>query len=179
MLSQLKTSAIPILGLLTWFPMSGYDLKKHITESTGNFWHESYGQLYPQLKTLCEMGLIKECDDTPTGARPKKIYEILPKGKEALSQWLSEPVQQRPKREELLLKIFFTNQGNRDDMRNHIIKRKYECLEKAKAYIGIEQMLITTQQDNPDMKYWLMTLSYGQKLNDAEINWCDEVLNNF
>lgn len=176
MLNDLKTSAIPILGLLTWFPMSGYDLKKHITQSTGYFWHESYGQLYPQLKILCEKGLIRECDVPTTGKRPKKTYEILPAGRDALAAWLSESVNERPLRQELLLKIFFANQGNRDDIRDHVLKKKLACLERLKTYIVIEQMLTVSQKDNPDLKYWLMTLNYGRKINDAEITWCDEII---
>ena len=29
-----------VLGLLSWKPMTGYDLKSHIDESVGHFWQE-------------------------------------------------------------------------------------------------------------------------------------------
>ncbi|MEH6524428.1 MAG: helix-turn-helix transcriptional regulator [Sneathiella sp.] len=56
----LKRSSIPMLGLLTWRPMSGYELKQEIEGSLENYWSESFGQLYPHLRELHRSGLIEE-----------------------------------------------------------------------------------------------------------------------
>ena len=45
-----------ILGLLSWQPMSGYDIKKLIEMGLRHFWSESYGQIYPTLEQLVKEG---------------------------------------------------------------------------------------------------------------------------
>ena len=53
-----KKSKYAILGMLSIEPMSGYDIKKEIEESISNFWTESYGQIYPVLKSLVAEKLV-------------------------------------------------------------------------------------------------------------------------
>src|SRR5258707_12735330 len=50
-------SRYALLGMLSIRPGSGYDIKKFMEQSTSNFWHESYGQIYPLLKQLVDEGL--------------------------------------------------------------------------------------------------------------------------
>ena len=90
-MSLTELTAIPILGLLTWRPLSGYDLKVTIEQSLGNFWSESYGQIYPQLTQLAQDGLIEpEAEPSPSG-RSKKVYRITDAGRRALADWLAIP----------------------------------------------------------------------------------------
>ena len=100
-----KLTAIPILGLLTWRPLSGYDLKVTIERSLGNFWSESYGQIYPQLTQLAQDGLIEPEAEPPSSGRNKRFT--------ASRMWASRPCRLAgrspciaPKRDELLLKLF-------------------------------------------------------------------------
>ena len=51
-----KRSKYAILGILSLGSMSGYDIKKMFEKSIGNFWSESYGQIYPLLKALVDEG---------------------------------------------------------------------------------------------------------------------------
>ena len=95
-----KLTAIPILGLLTWRPLSGYDLKVTIERSLGNFWSESYGQIYPQLTQLAQDGLIEPEAEPPSSGRNKKVYRITDAGRRALADWLAVPPASRPKRDE-------------------------------------------------------------------------------
>ena len=56
-----------LLGLLTIEPMSGYDLGQIIRTSVGHFWRESYGQIYPNLKSLAAEGLVTAKTETAKG----------------------------------------------------------------------------------------------------------------
>lgn len=69
-------SALPIPGPLTPRPMAGYEIRSEIDASFGNFWRETSGQLYPQLKMRAEAGLIEE---TPgiEGVRGKRDVTLL------------------------------------------------------------------------------------------------------
>lgn len=48
-----------ILGLLSESPLTGYQIKRIIDVRFHFFWNESYGQLYPALKSLNATGLIE------------------------------------------------------------------------------------------------------------------------
>ena len=52
-----RKTRFAILGLLSWKPMSGYDIKKLIEMGLQYFWQESYEQLYPTLEALVAEGL--------------------------------------------------------------------------------------------------------------------------
>ncbi len=53
------TTSDALLGMLTMGATSGYELKQRIERSIGNFWSESYGQIYPTLKRLEREGLVE------------------------------------------------------------------------------------------------------------------------
>ena len=55
-MAKANKSRYAILGMLALEAASGYQIKKEMEESTSNFWHESYGQIYPILKLLTENG---------------------------------------------------------------------------------------------------------------------------
>jgi len=63
-----------ILGFLTWGPQSGYDIKKHIDQSVVMFWDESFGQLYPELKSWLSEQVTPE---PKRSAHPDFIYWMI------------------------------------------------------------------------------------------------------
>ena len=65
---ELSPTAKVILGMLSFGPKSGYEIKALVDRSTRFFWAASYGQIYPELKRLAEAGLI-EGTDAPQGDR--------------------------------------------------------------------------------------------------------------
>ncbi|MFW5437826.1 PadR family transcriptional regulator [Paenibacillus apiarius] len=74
-----------------------------IDHTVGIFYSASYGSLYPALKRLADKQLVNV---TVIGdSKNKKVYSILPAGKEAFLVWLSQPLQLT--KNEHLLKIFF------------------------------------------------------------------------
>ena len=50
-------------------PMSGYEIKQAVDQSTRFFWAASYGQIYPQLRRLESEGLI-EGEQVPARCAP-------------------------------------------------------------------------------------------------------------
>jgi len=82
-----------------------YDLRGWIGSAVGDFWSESFGQIYPQLRRLADEGLV--APDPGDGEREGKPYRITPAGRAALLVWLARPPQPEPARSELLLKLHF------------------------------------------------------------------------
>lgn len=47
-----------ILGLLNRKNMTGYDLSKEFETTLFEFWNAKHSQIYPELKSLSENGLV-------------------------------------------------------------------------------------------------------------------------
>lgn len=174
--SKTRKTSIPVLGLLTWRPMAGYEIKTQIEASIGNFWSESFGQLYPQLASLEQSGLIETDPDVQSDGRGKKVYRITTEGRAHLSDWLDAPPKSRPPRNELLMKLFFAPEGDFSTIAEHIAASKAEAQATLRRYRDIETELINRAQSQPKVRFWLMTLRNGLQHMQTHLNWCDEVL---
>src|SRR5262249_46478879 len=111
-----------ILGLLSEAPMTGYQIKQVIDIRFRFFWSESYGQIYPALKSLCEAGLTEEFEAARQGARGSVAYRLTEAGLAALKSWLAQPVEKESIRLELLVKMYFSHLADGDVMLGHIKK---------------------------------------------------------
>jgi len=97
-----------ILGMLSvQSNLSGYEIHKAIEDNFGSFWGESYGQIYPTLKSLVSDGLIEATETGGTGKKRKQLYALTTAGRECLREWLAQPFQNDPPRNEFMLKLFF------------------------------------------------------------------------
>src|SRR2546426_703679 len=59
---RIRMLELAILGLLKELPLHGYELKKRLNDSLGQFWGVSYGSLYPALARLEKLGAIEAVD---------------------------------------------------------------------------------------------------------------------
>jgi len=165
-----------LLGLLTIEPMSGYDLGQAIRSSVGFFWHESYGQIYPNLKTLAAEGLVTAKAERQKGKPERHIYSITKKGRKQLAVWLVVEPQAEIPRNELLLKLFFGAQVSPDISMAHVermVMRERAFLHQFKQLVGDE---IAKNQHYPDAPYWQMAARFGQLEVEAHLRWGEETL---
>ena len=93
-----------VLGALSVEPMTGYAVREAIRDVLGHFWSESFGQIYPTLKSLEEQGFITRTGTERTGA---SVFHITAAGEEQLHALLEEPIQPVRPRNGLLLRLFF------------------------------------------------------------------------
>ena len=171
-----NATAPSILGLLTWGPMSGYQLKCAIEDSIGNFWSESFGQIYPELRRLEELGFVKSESKDEKSPRAKKRHRITEAGRVELNRWLSQSPRQRPPRNELLLKIFFAHHGDLNDILNHV-EDALSAYKKKLAYLKErESSLKAEYEEYPSLPFWLITIRNGISSNAANIAWCEQAI---
>ncbi len=103
-----KTSYV-ILGMLRLGRSTGYEIKSLVDVSTRFFWAASYGQIYPELARLEEMGLVRGKRDD-SSARRRRSYELTDEGERALDEWLtSSEALHFELRHEGVLKLFFSD----------------------------------------------------------------------
>ena len=77
-----------ILGLLSWKPASGYDLKRIISESEIFYWSGNNNQIYKSLIELQKEGLVTYQVQVQESLPAKKIYSITDQGRSELFQSL-------------------------------------------------------------------------------------------
>ncbi|HYE67160.1 MAG TPA: PadR family transcriptional regulator, partial [Anaerovoracaceae bacterium] len=77
-----------ILGLLSWRPSSGYELKKVFENSPYLYWSGNNNQIYKSLLQLQKDGLITYETIHQDGAPSKKIYSVTETGMAELKDWI-------------------------------------------------------------------------------------------
>jgi PadR family transcriptional regulator, regulatory protein AphA len=168
------TTSHALLGMLSWGPASGYDLKKRIEGTIAHFWSESYGQIYPMLNQLAAEGLAERTHERQQGKPDRQVYALTPKGREELARWLGTPARQERFRSELLLKLFLGAAAPAGESVRHVetFQRQQRALLEHYAEVGKR----LRDAAHPELPYWLITLSYGRHRARALLDWCDETL---
>lgn len=164
----LNGTASVILGMLRIQPMSGYEIKQAVDQSTRFFWAASYGQIYPELRRLAREGLI-EGEQAPRGARRRTVYSLMPKGEEALVAWLNEPPAPPELRFEGLLKLFFLRADERDTARYQLDRMRAQNAAGLRRLREIEPVA----RELPDGSQ-LLVLHSGIAAFEAVEEWLDE-----
>lgn len=162
-----------LLGMLSLGPMTGYEIRHRIEASIGNFWSESFGQIYPTLAKLHEQGFVKV---KPAHKAGGKEYSLTSAGRKRLREWLGEMPQPRKPRNELLLKLFFASPGEAATARAQVSEHHSAYAADLLRYQVITQQVKTAQAQNPNLPFFLMTLNYGLAQSRALLAWADQTI---
>jgi len=165
-----------VLGILSYGPMSGYDIKKFYEQSVAGFWSESYGQIYPILKRLAEEELTTRSVHKQKGKPDRHIYAITEKGREELQQWLVEPTDRHIGRHETLLKLMFGKQISLADNIFQIECFRDRQMKDLKEIETLKKRFEHEEVDDANMPFWQLAFSYGEHVNRAYINWAEEAI---
>lgn len=162
-----------VLGALSIQPMSGYEIKKMMAESTNYFWSESNGQIYPTLAKLAKNKLVT-LDKQMVGAKLKKVYTLTKAGYMKLQEWLMEDFEYYPHRDELLLKLFYGQNVAPKFSIQHIQKHLQKCQGLLGIFKNIEKKLTLLVNQGKRPVYFLLTVKAGIGSVKTEIAWCKE-----
>ncbi len=155
--------------------MTGYEIKQEIESSVAHFWSESYGQIYPVLRRLAAQKLATAKVERG-GIRPRRVFSITSKGRDALRSWLAGPTEPGVMRQELILKLFFGAHGSPNDL----VPQVESYRKRAEALLGqlkeAEEEFSGDRASEAKMRYRLMTVRAGQQLSQARIKWAHQTL---
>jgi PadR family transcriptional regulator, regulatory protein AphA len=165
-----------ILGLLSESPLTGYQIKKIIDGRFRFFWNESYGQLYPALKSLLSNGLIEESGLAVRTGRSPKQYQLTEHGLAELKQWLHLPVERESIRLEILLKMYFSHLVDEAVMIRHIQIFQQSHAHDLMILELFEKELKAIPEQDPNHGHVLRVIDFGKKVNEAYLNWSRETL---
>jgi DNA-binding PadR family transcriptional regulator len=171
-----STTPYAILGLLSIEPMSGYDIRRNLEDSLSHFWSESYGQIYPALKRLEATGLIAPVKQGAPASRRKRLFTLTAQGRAKLRSWLAAPPKPQPPRNELMLKIFFGRLAPPGSIGQHVRRLRVQQEQLLATLGAIARQLRAERAGQPDLPYWLLTLSAGVERANALLDWSDDAL---
>ena len=112
---QLTTTSYAILCLLAIRPWSTYELAKQMRRSLHHIWPRAESNVYAEPKRLVEAGLAR-AEAQKVGERPRTLYTITPKGRQALERWLATESAPTRVESEALVKVLFGNYGTKETL---------------------------------------------------------------
>ena len=104
------------------------------------------------------------------------MYSLTAEGREQLRRWLKVPVAEAVPRNELLLKLFFGAQVSPSVSREHVQAYLESHQKELQIYGAIAKRLRKEEANDPQLPFWLMTLSMGRHRSAAMVKWCKETL---
>jgi len=166
-----------LLGFLNYQPMTGYQLKQAIDESTAHFWHAHHSQIYTMLRQMEGEGLVSSELLQQESSPDRRVYTIQPAGQQALKDWLSQTQTfLSPVKEDLLVRMFFSAQRDPQMVLTEL-RLQFELHQaKLAAYQAICEHLAQHPEPFPssldrDRQFWRLTLDMGIGYEEMYITW--------
>ena len=155
-----------ILGMVALGKNTGYDIKQLVDRAVRFFWAASYGQIYPELRSLEEQGLITGRPE-PSGGRARTVYELTDAGRRALENWLAGDISVFWElRDEGMLKLFFSDFTDRENR-----LRNLRAMREGQEH-DLAQLNALRANGGPAHTGPAMTLELGIGMTEWLIEWC-------
>jgi PadR family transcriptional regulator AphA len=174
-----------LLGFLNYQPMTGYDLKTVMEQSTLHFWHAYHSQIYTTLRKLEADGLVASEVEDSDDKLNKRAYTLTDAGRAELRQWLNQPLNELvPIKEDLLVRLFFSGQRDKAAVLAELRQQRHLHAQKLLYYqtLAPEQLAqrFLTPESLPilahESRYWLATLQFGIRYETMYLAWLDDTL---
>lgn len=172
-----------LLGFLNYHPMSGYDLKSLMDESTSHFWHAYHSQIYTTLRKLEADGLLESEEIESEEAKlNRRVYTLTDRGREEFIAWQGQVMTDiSPVKEDLLVRLFFSGSRNKQETLGELAVQRQLHQQKLDLYNSIAgDHLLPMTTHNPaiagEVRYWVMTLEFGKRYEQMYLKWLDECI---
>jgi DNA-binding PadR family transcriptional regulator len=166
-----------ILSFLSDRSCSGYDLAKNFDGSVGFFWNASHQQIYRELTKLESLGWISYETVAQKGKPDKKLYRMTETGCQELMDWISQPSELTPIKEELLVKIYAGHYVSPTVILKHLEQQHQAHQERLATYQTIRQQYFQNPEALPQAsKFHYLTLLSGLHYEQGQIDWCAEAM---
>ena len=169
-----KTSHV-VLGMLQLGRRTGYEIKALADLSARFFWAASYGQIYPELRRLEKLGLVRGRRDDSDGRR-RKSYELTPEGERELEAWLlSEEPLHIELRNEGLLKLFFSDRLGVDE-RARLWQRLGDAHAQKRDQLAALRPTAVAAAERAGHRMPLEVLEFGIAFTSFVSDWCAQAV---
>lgn len=164
----LNATAASLLGFLHEGPMSGYELAAVAQRVIGDFWSLTQSQVYRELVSMAEGGLLTAGE---RGARDRRPYSLTDAGRVAFSEWVDRPPGPETIRHPLLLTVSFGRHLPADRLAAYLRGHRDAHAERLRSYEAQTRAGAATA-GTPD-PYHAATLAFGLAYERAVMGWFD------
>ena len=170
-----------ILGLLTYQPMSGYDLKQVFDTSINFFWTAQLSQIYRELAKLEKKGCVTSRIEPQEGRPDRKVYSLTEEGNKSFLEWLNRFSESLllPVRDDFNIRIFFGSRLPKEELTFQLKKYIRELRLRLELYKDLDYSLgqYADALSRPEEEfYWRLTVKKGIAMDKASICWAEECL---
>jgi PadR family transcriptional regulator AphA len=170
-----------ILGLLTYKPMTGYELKSLIDKSVNFFWTAQQSQIYRELKALEVSGYVTSHVEPQEGRPDRKVYKITPNGDGVLQTWLEKfpNTLSSAVRDEISIRFFFGSRIPKDELKFQLkkfIREKEQTLAALNAINISDKSCGHDPERSDEADFHHIVVKRGLAVFKAEIEWAKESL---
>lgn len=159
-----------ILGILSYKPLTGYDLKKIIQDSPFMYWSANNNQIYKALVELLDEGFVTSEVFHQESSPSKKIYTITKEGLDELKRWVQSTPEVPEFKKTFLIQLAWSHQLNTDELDTLLSKYENEVrmqimLQQEKKQRGVFSPGRTSREVHLwDMMYDNIISSYKNEL---------------
>ncbi len=170
-MAKVNKSKYAILSMLIKRSLCGYDLKQILQHISRLYWNESNAQIYTNLKLLEEETLVTSQLDLKSGGREKRVYSITEAGKQALLEWLKQPINLSPPREEVLLKLTNAFLLPKKDVQNILQDYQKQIESEFQYYQATVQHVRDDLGAREDVSCIELNLDFVRRMLEAKLAW--------
>ncbi|WP_256757938.1 DUF4180 domain-containing protein [Cohnella sp. WQ 127256] len=166
---------LAILGILSWKPSTGYELKKMFEDSSFMYWSGNNNQIYKALMNLenedfvtCE---VVHQDNSPS----KKIYTLTEEGSKELTIWLSSSPEAPEIKKTFLVQFAWSDMLSNQELSEILSKYEYEIkLQLIMQKEKYRRALHSPNRSTRESLIWEMISENIISTYNNELNWVHE-----
>jgi DNA-binding PadR family transcriptional regulator len=151
--------------------MTGYDIKKRLSETMSMIASPGYGAVYPTLHRLLDDEAVTVDLVEQNGKPAKKVYSITPSGQAELEWWLRQPSAPDRITREFLLKVLLAQNVEPGHFKEHLERRRAET---EAFYTTLNELSI--RPDRQVNGQHQLVIEYAQEMCTAEMRWLDRAV---
>jgi PadR family transcriptional regulator AphA len=140
------------------------------------FWPRAESNLYAEPKRLVKGGFA-EARTERVGKRPRTVYSITEKGREALTDWLSQPPAATRVESEVLMKTIFATYGSKADLLSNLHEYRAQLADKQDELLAIFRQYVSGNDPYPDRVHVnVVVFKLIWEYTQVETRWVDWAL---
>ncbi len=115
-----------ILGILSWKPSTGYELKKIFEDSSFMHWSGNNNQIYKALISLEDEALVASKVIHQDNSPSKKVYSITEEGLKELNEWVKSTPEIPEIKKTFLVQLAWSHMLSNEELSDILIKYEVE-----------------------------------------------------
>jgi DNA-binding PadR family transcriptional regulator len=165
---SINSTAASLLGFLHDGPQTGWDLVARAEQTIGPYWSLTRSQVYRELSTMAEQGLITS---GAAGRRDARPYAITEAGREEFARWAAAGPAAATMRLPLLLMVTLGRHIDPGVLADTLrVQREHQATVLA-GYLAARSRLAAAGAD----QFLLATVDYGIAATRTTIRWLDRL----